>query len=349
MKTKLTETLVKNLPLNSVVWDAEITGLGIRRQRRDRVFILRRHGQQSVIGEWPVLSVADARHAAIDRLRGNKALGGGSRFKDVVDRYLAAGQWRPRSRVEIERHLVEDARPFAERRLAEIDRLAIANLLNEVERRGSIARNRVRSNLSALFNFAIAEGLTEQNPVKGTRQVPEQSRSRVLSRDEIAVLWRGLPATEYGSIVRLLLLTGQRRSEIANLQRSEIVLGDSPAIVLPAERTKANREHSIPLAPQALAILTPYLDASDAVFNFVSFSDAKAVLDAKLGIAHFTLHDCRRTCATGMAEWLNVPPHIISAVLNHAKQGVAGVYNRAIYAREMRSALTRWADYVEAL
>jgi len=102
---------------------------------------------------------------------------------------------------------------------------------------------------------------------------------------------------------------------------------------------------SLPAAGEAAPLAT----SSDPVFNgWASFSFAKAALDRELGIA-FRLHDLRRTCATGLAEWLGIAPHIISAVLNHAKQGVAGIYNRAVYAREMREALTKWADYVEAL
>src|SRR6516225_7128935 len=91
VRTRITETLVKNLPLNSVVWDREITGLGIRRQRRDRVFVFRRKGRQMVLGEWPLLSVREARDAAIDRLRTARAIGSGTRFRDIADLYLAAG------------------------------------------------------------------------------------------------------------------------------------------------------------------------------------------------------------------------------------------------------------------
>jgi integrase len=146
---------------------------------------------------------------------------------------------------------------LAQKRLSEIDRAAIVTLLNTA--RGDVARNRLRSWLLAFFNYAITEDLCEHNPVERTRRMPEQSRSRVLSRGEIAALWRGLPATAYGDIVRLLLLTGQRRQEIVGLQRSEIVLDAEPRIILPPARTKANREHIVPLAPQALAILQRYL------------------------------------------------------------------------------------------
>jgi integrase len=350
VRTRITETLVKNLPLNSVVWDREITGLGIRRQRRDRVFVFRRKGRQMVLGEWPLLSVREARDAAIDRLRTARAIGSGTRFRDIADLYLAAGDWRPKSRSTFERHLLEDARPLAERRFAEIDREEIADLLREIQKRGSVTRNRVRATLSALWTFAIAEGKAELNVVKGTSRADERSRDRVLSREEIAALWHGLPATRYGDIVRLLLLTGQRRQEIAGLRRSEIILDAEPRLVLPAERTKSSRAHSLPLAPAAISILQPYMANGEALFDgFAAFSRAKAELDAKLSIAPYVLHDLRRSAASWIAELGFGQPHIVEAILNHAKPAIAGIYNRAGYQREMRSALCAWAEWIEAL
>jgi integrase len=348
MRGKINRTAVAQLPLNSMLWSKEIPGFGVRKQLRTPVFVLRKKGRQIVLGQWPLMSVDEARDVAIDRLRGSQPITSDSRFSDVADKYLAAGEWRRRG--EIERHLLEDCRPFGPLRLSSIDRQAISALLGEIEKRGGATRNKVRASLSALWSYAIAEGLAESNPVTGTRKAEERSRDRVLSQAEIRTLWRGLPSGRFGDIVRLLLLTAQRRSEIAELRRSEITLGDAPVILLPAERTKANREHTVPLAPQAISILEPYLANGGVLIfkNGLAFSRHKAELDRELGLA-FRLHDLRRTAATGMAEWLNVPPHIISAVLNHAKPGVQGIYNRAIYQREMREALTRWADYVEAL
>jgi integrase len=87
-----------------------------------------------------------------------------------------------------------------------------------------------------------------------------------------------------------------------------------------------------------------------AIFNgFASFSYAKSALDRELGLAHFRLHDIRRSAATWIAELGFGPPHVVEAILNHARPGVAGVYNRAGYQKEMRSALTQWAEFVEAL
>jgi integrase len=208
-----------------------------------------------------------------------------------------------------------------------------------------------------MFAWAITEGLLEANPVQGTAKANEGgSRERVLTDAELAKLWAALGDGRFADIVRLLLLTGQRRNEIGRLTWAEIDIARK-LIVLPPERTKNNRKHELPLSCQALAIIErqPRRNASAFLFSdsrgFNDWDKGKARLDARLGIASYTLHDLRRSCATGMAE-LGVQPHIIEAVLNHVsghKAGVAGIYNRARYEGEMRSALQRWADHVDQI
>ena len=161
----------------------------------------------------------------------------------------------------------------------------------------------------------------------------------------------------FSDILRLLLLTGQRRNEIGRLQWSQIDLARK-LIILAPERIKNARQHEVPLSPQALAIIErqPRRNSSAFLFSdvqgFKNWNIAKARLDNRLCIADWHLHYLRRTCATGMAE-LGVQPHIIEAVLENDvsghKGGVAGVYNRARYAEEMRAALERWSEHVAAL
>jgi integrase len=236
---------------------------------------------------------------------------------------------------------------------ADIDRRKVAAILAEIETKsGPIARNRARAALSAMFTWAIQEGLVDLNPVQGTGKASENgSRDRVLSPDELRKLWRGLGDGRFADIVRLLLLTGQRRSEIGRLTWSEVDL-ERKLIVLAPQRTKNRRSHELPLSSQALAILQRQPRRTDFVFSrrgFMNWADAKARLDQRVGIAPWTLHDLRRSAATYMAE-LGVNPWHVEAVLNHQsghKQGIAGTYNRAKYSDEMRSALQRWADHLD--
>jgi integrase len=255
------------------------------------------------------------------------------------------------------RHLTKQCAPLHRLRLGEIDRRTVATLLAEIETTsGPVARNRARSSLSAFFAWAITEGLLDANPVVGTAKVNEGgSRERVLTHEELGKLWLDLRPSGYGDIVRLLLLTGQRIEEIGALQWNEVDLARK-LIVLPPARTKNKRQHGLPLSSQACAILErqPRRNRSAFLFGdagFKNWSRAKAALDKCLRIAEWHVHDLRRSCATGMAE-LGVQPHIIEAVLNHVsghKAGVAGIYNRARYEGEMRLALQRWADHVEAI
>jgi integrase len=204
--------------------------------------------------------------------------------------------------------------------------------------------------LSTMFNWAIREGYDlVANPVTGTNRTKGiPSRTRVLSNEELRSVWRACRDNSFGRVVRLLILTGQRRNEVAHMTWDEVV-GD--VWTIPASRTKNKRTHVVPLSPLALSLLPSHGADSPQVriFKAVEWTKWKASLD--VSIPHWTLHDLRRTAATGMAD-LGVLPHIVEAVLNHVsghKSGVAGIYNRARYADEVRDALTRWSVHVAAL
>jgi integrase len=219
---------------------------------------------------------------------------------------------------------------------------------------GKPTANFVRASLSAFFAWCMARGLIEQNPVIGTQRHEMKPRTQVLSRAQLAAVWRACSDNAYGAIVKLLILTGQRREEIGGLRLDEI--GDG-IIALPASRAKNRRAHIIPLSTPALAILAAQPYRSEFVFGpkpFTSWSRGKRVLDAALNaagekLASWTLHDLRRSVATGMGRYLGEPPHGVEAVLNHVsgtKAGIAGVYNLATYENEKRAALAAWADHV---
>ena len=283
-------------------------------------------------------------------------------FGNEIERYLERkrGSLKPRSMAEIERHLRVQCKSLHPLPLTGIDRRTIALTLAEIENgSGPIARNRARASLSAFFAYAIREGLTELNPVSGTGTADEgPSRERVLSKDELACLYAGLHDDPFSDIIRLLVLTGQRRNEIGGLRWDEIDLSRN-LIVLGPERSKNNRQHELPMSTQVRSILERQPRNGECVWGrrWTSWSDSKADLDRSLAsaksvsIAEWRLHDLRRTAATMMAE-LGILPHIIEAILNHVsghKSGVAGIYNRARYEPEMRSALQRWADWLDTL
>jgi integrase len=371
MLAKITKSVVERLPLNSIVWDTALVGFGVRKQRRHPFYLLRYriNGRQRFItigrhGTW----TADTARTEAQRLLGLIATKvdpaaerqpTGDTFEAVLASYFERKRpaMKPRSFDALCRHLNQHCKSFHKLRLAEIDRRTIALRLAEIETAsGPVARNRVRSSLSSLFVWAIREGLTELNPVSGTGKASEGGgRDRVLTEAELTTIWRALDHSLFSDIIRLLILTGQRRSEIGSLRWSEVDL-DCGLIVLPPTSTKNRRLHELPMSRQVRAILErqPRHIHNEWVFGrrFTNWSDAKDQLDRRLnGMTDWRLHDCRRTAATMMAE-LGVLPHIIEAILNHVsghKSGVAGIYNRARYADEMRTALQRWADHVDAV
>jgi integrase len=356
--------------LDGWLWDTHVTGFGARRQTNGTFYYVRyRHnGAQTVhsIGRHGPLTPDTAR-AKAKQLLGLVAGGtdpfaqtlAGEGFGAAIDRYLERRRpsFKPASFRQIQRYLRDHCAPLHYLRLDQIDRRKVAAVLGEIEKSsGPVARNRTRSALSAFFNWCVSEGLLDANPVQGTAKANENgSRERVLTQEELKALWHNLGDDRFANIVRLLLLTGQRRNEIGKLQWCEIDL-PRKLIVLSPDRTKNLRQNEVPLSRQALAILAhmPRRNTTDFLFGKRGFPDwngGKQELDQRTGIAPWRIHDLRRTCATGMAE-LGIQPHIIEAVLNHVsghKAGVAGIYNRARYEGEMRSALQRWADHLDQI
>jgi integrase len=374
--SRITKRAVEALPPGSYLWDTEVNGFGARRQTIGVYYILRyrlkgkqhlitigRHGspftvemarnealrlltQVKVEGSDPLADRDAERHAPAPETLG-----------PIIDRYLSRkkGEMKPRAYVEVLRHLSKHSAPLHSLGLGEVDRRTVATLLGEIEEgSGPVARNAVRASLSAFWNWCIREGLAEVNPVSGTGKASQTSRERVLSPEELVTILRSLGADPFSDIVRLLVLTGQRRQEIGGLRWKEIA-GDT--IVLPPERTKNSRRHELPLSPQAAAIIARQPRRGDHVFGFgargyYSWTYSKAALDRRCGIAPWRLHDLRRTAATVMHDRLNVQPHHVEAILNHHsghRAGVAGTYNRAKYLEPMRKALGLWANYIDAL
>jgi integrase len=213
--------------------------------------------------------------------------------------------------------------------------------------------------LNPLFGWLVEKRRLSANPCLGVaRPDTPRSRERVLSNTEIVAYWRAAEAerNEVAAVLKLLLLTGQRLGEVRGIRRFELS-DDGTVWTIPGERTKNRRTHVVPLAPLARDILASIPTDGNLVFTtdgntaITIGSKIKSRLDHTIKISCWRLHDIRRSCATGMAE-IGIAPHIVEAVLNHVsghKAGVAGIYNRAAYAAEKKTALERWAAHVEAL
>jgi integrase len=244
-------------------------------------------------------------------------------------------------------------------KLTDIHRSDVAKILDQIAAGGHpIAANRAMSAIKKLFAWALDRGLISTHPLVGMKAPSKaRSRDRILSYDEIRSFWVATKTLGYpfGPLLQLLLLTGQRRGEVSHMRWDHLDL-ERAVWTIPAELAKNGRTHEVPLVQAALAIikLLPRFNNSSFVFTTTGqtpvsgFGRVKRQLDIAIGISDWTIHDLRRTVASGMAR-LGIAPHIIEKVLNHVSgeiSGVAAIYNRHGYSGEKRIALQSWADAV---
>ena len=284
----------------------------------------------------------------------------GDTLKEVVGLYLASKKREVRANTyrNLDRYLTGSYfKPLHGMPVEKVTRRDVAGRLTRISIESSpIVAAAARATLSARFAWAMGEGLAESNPVIGTNapKTPEP-RERVLDDAELAAVWHAAGDDQFGKIVKLLILLGQRRQEVGGMKITEI--GADGIWRLPPERTKNDRAHELPLPQMALDIIAtvPEVIGRDHLFGvrgLRGFRDweQKADLDQRLGdaVAPWKLHDVRRTVATGMGK-LGVLPHVVECVLNHQsgfRAGVSGVYNRNPYEREVRAALSVWERYI---
>ena len=379
---KLTVSSVAALMLpegktDHIEWDDSLPGFGVRLRGNSKHYIIQyRVGSQQrreSLGDIRKITLEQARSIARQRFAqvelGNDPAAEKARAREaasaaaltlgsVVTRYIDAKRDTVR-RATIEaivRHLDVLFAPLHKRPLGEIKRAEIAAQLQQIIKdSGRTCAARARSNLGALYTWAMREGLCEANPVIGTNDPdPKTSRDRVLSDSELVSVWNGCGDGNFAKIVRLLILTGCRRREIGSLKWSEIDLA-AGTMTISAERTKNGRAHTLTLPPMALDIIktVPRRDGCDYVFGqsgFQRWSGAAhiGVLRERLGdMPDWTLHDLRRTCRTGLGK-LGVPSHIAELCINHIRSGIEAVYDRHTYQREIGQALALWADHVLA-
>jgi integrase len=237
---------------------------------------------------------------------------------------------------------------------ANFDRALVVRTLDAMARQGKPAMAASTAAYGkAAYGWAVKRGTLTVNPFTNLPVAPTIRRDRILCDDELATIWR---ATERGgafdNIVRFLILTGQRREEVAGMMWAELS-DDLSTWTIPADRAKNGVVHIVPLPEPARELVRGLPKFSDFVFpglrgTFSGWSKAKAALDARSGVKGWRLHDLRRTMATGLQR-LGVRLEVTEAVLNHvagSRAGVVGVYQRHDFAVEKRAALEAWAEHV---
>lgn len=265
------------------------------------------------------------------------------------------------------RHILPE---FGDRAADGITRAEITKFIDEIARTAPGMARRVLSYFSSFYGWALPRlDRLPGNPCRDAGRPPRpKSRERVLSDREIGLLWHILEreAAPFGPAIQLLLLTGQRRNEVFNADRAEFDL-ETDVWTIPSGRAKNGVAHLVPLPPQVVEIVKDVIEAmkGDKLFPARGNADAgpsgfskaiariRAALEEASGapVPHWTLHDLRRTLATGMQR-LGVRLEVTEAVLNHlsgSRSGIVGVYQRHNYFPEKKAALSLWCKEVKRL
>jgi integrase len=386
----------KALGTRTDYFDATVPGLALRVTENGHrswsyLFTSPRDGKRAraTIGSYPATTLAAARGKALEA-RGYVEVGqdprlvlagqatAGMTITGLVAAYLADPEKAAlRSKAEIERRLRKNVVPLiGEVKIAELRRRDVRNVTDAILRRGrEVEATRVFEDVRGMVRWAVENEYLDANPLDGMRKpAGPTSSNRVLSDDEIAKLWNGLPkalarSKQCQTIIKLCLVTAQRVGEVAGILRSEL---DQRAREwrLPGSRTKNGYAHVVPLSDLAIKLIEDALAAAGhgeplfpcgdgslqpvavarTILRGNEISDGRPL--GRFGIGSWSAHDLRRTALTGMAR-LGVAPIVLGHVANHRTTTRAGVtlavYSQYTYDAEKRAALDLWADRLTAI
>jgi integrase len=348
--------------------DDLVTGLRLRvgaGGRKSWIVRTRAGGKpiNKTLGAYPTISLGDARDMARELLL-DIAKNGVPRatrtFGQLVDHWIEHvakpnnRSWQLQKR-RLEIHVLPNWRASE---LGSLRRGDVRDLIDGIE--GDVAPNRVLSLVRTLFRYAVSRDWIEASPAEAIAKPKQEApRERFLDMDEVKRIYSAADLLGYpfGGFIRTLFLTGQRRTEVASMQWSDLDLVEGRWVMRAAD-TKSARGHLVPLSPQAIAILAAaprlgkYVWTNDGKSHISGYAKAKTRLDAFLEaqgvkLSSWRLHDIRRTVATHTVR-LGVTETIVGRVLNHAPQGVtARTYALHSYEPEKRSALDRWAAEID--
>jgi integrase len=351
-KTALSEFTIKNLQPpkqgQKRLWDTSLPGFGLRiSQGGAKTWIVldprSKVRTQETIGRYPLISLQDARSEAKRRLA--EATLGKHRPRSVawdeaLTAYLAEVEATRRTQTHrgYKRLLGRHFR-FGATKLSDIAPADLHKKLHKLDATPS-EKHHAFVAVRAFFNWAYRRHYVSENPI-ARMEVPagRAPRARILTDDELKRIWQACGEDQFGRVVKALILTGQRVGEITSI--TEDMVGEN-AVTLPGWLTKNGKEHRFPASAQVKALLPAKLS---------NRWRGKLKIDKACGVCGWTLHDLRRTTASGMAR-IGVSIPVIEKLLNHISgsfAGIVGVYQRHDYFEEMKDALVRWEQHIETL
>lgn len=317
------------------------------------------------LGAYPGMTLASARVAAQQLLETLTRDGGTETldrtFREAAEQWVDRvakpknSSWRLQER-RLEMHVLPK---WGHRKIVDIRRRDVRELLDGVE--GDVLPNRVLAIVKTVFRFALSRDWIDASPAEGVEKPnTDGARDHVLSMDEIARVWRAtdLLGFPFGQYVKVLMLNGQRRTEVSSM-RWDLVDLDAGTWAMQSSETKSGRGHLVPLSPAVVAILDtlprfgPFVFTTDGETHLSGYAKLKKKIDTFIAVdggdvmAQWRFHDLRRSAATHLVR-LGVLEEVVGKVLNHASQGVtAKVYALHRYEPEKRNALDRWAAEVD--
>ncbi len=356
---RLTDLAIQKLPYREkgqkTFWDDLVPAFGVRVGTRTKSFVVM-HGSGRLLktlGRYPALQLKTARAEAKRFFSNDLQNPATITVSDAREAYLdhCRQHNRPRTVWDYSRLLNRHLPPG---RLAGLDRPALLGRLDKL-RDTPGEQSHAYTAISIFLNWCVARGYILYNPIAGIRRVGKiEKRARVLMTGELRAVWAALDDEPYpfGPIVKLLILTGQRKGEIGALRWAFI---KDDVIALPGDVTKNGHEHRFPIGELTKSVMEIVRKNDDGLLfpgrtkePWNGWYKSKDKLDKKVSIAHWTLHDLRRTFATVHAE-IGTPIHVTEKLLNHRSgtlAGVAGIYNRHTYLPEMRQAVETYEAYI---
>jgi integrase len=386
---KFTDSKIRSLKApksRQIIWEDGETAMGLRISpagRKSFIYMYRFSGKARMmtIGPYPRIGLATARvRVAQAKEKLAKDIDPGKEWliakhadrsayiiKDLVAEYLE--KWaipRKKSWKEDQRILNKDVIPaWGRRKAKDIEKRDVVLLLDEVMERGApIQANNTFAVIRKMFNFAMSRSILDTSPCFGvSAPAKPKQRDRVLSETEINKFWGNLENShmedQLKSVLRLILVTAQRKGEIVNAEWNEINFKEG-WWTIPSEKSKNGLPHRVPLSHLAKALLTKIQTKSNGSdFIFASSRKNRQITEqavdhavrrnrVKLGIEDFTPHDLRRTAASQMTA-SGIPRLVVSKILNHAEKGVTAVYDRHSYDEEKRIGLNQWGKALTRL
>jgi integrase len=340
----------------------------------------RHHGRtrKLTIGKYPVLDLKAARELGAKAMRAvaegvdpareksRRAVPAArdSSIEHLVEQFISrhcARRYRPGPAKEVERilrkHVLPAWRGYV---VSEVTRADVRALVEPMEAT-PVQANRVYKIVRRMFSWAIEHDLAAVSPCTGMRApFAEQARDRVLPDPELLLVWQAAETLggPGGVLIKLLTLTGQRRSEVAGMSWDELDL-DQGIWTMAGERTKNGRRHVVPLSDATVELLRatprlgPYVVSPTGEHPTKDFAKIKRDIDARLpaDMQAWTFHDLRRSFASGLAR-LGTDLATIERSLNHVSgsfRGVVGTYQRYDFQAEVRRAMEAWAGHILSL